>query len=180
MYDLALKFYVKYNNLHFTLWYSAYIIVVCCISCFGHDCLDCHLFFNSCHELKLLLVCYENLRCWSSLFTISVMTNLNKTDVNLLTFIVNLSVFVAQYRYTHYSSTSSIRYLILTKWTLYCRIGQLGLNGLGGEEDINAAPAHYRVRERRERRCERPTFRQRVRYTAQTCTPYYLLVLSII
>lgn len=61
VYGLALKFYVEYNNLHFTLWYSAYIIVVCCISCFRHDCLDCHLFFNSYHKLELLLVCYENL-----------------------------------------------------------------------------------------------------------------------
>lgn len=112
---------------------------------------------------------------------IHTLRNKEHNDVNLRTSREYLSInFRSTISVNHYSSISFIRYLTLTKWTLYYRIGQLGLNGLGGEEDINAAPAHYRVRERRERRCKRTTFRQRVSYTAQTSTSYYLLVFCIV
>lgn len=54
---------------------------------------------------------------------------------------------------------------------LCCRIGQLGLDGLGGEEDTNAAPAHYRVRGRRQRRRQRAALRQRARRAAAPRAP---------
>lgn len=57
---------------------------------------------------------------------------------------------------------------------LHCRVGQLGVNGLGGEEDINAAPAHYRVRGRRQRRRERAALRQRARRAAAARAPHRL------
>lgn len=58
-----------------------------------------------------------------------------------------------------------------------CRVGQLGIDGFGGEEDTNAAPAHYRVRGRRKRRRLRAPLGQRATVRqAQTRLSYFLSV----
>lgn len=173
IYGLAIKCHVKHSSSDFTLWYLYDIIVGCCITCYHHVFLILTLNFSLTSQAwTVLLVCCENFALEP--YFIQYQEHKQNYD-NLTRFCVNLSISFRNILSAN-SSISSIRYSIPTKWTLYSRVGQLGLNGLGGEEDINAAPAHYRIRERRKRWRERTTFRQRVRYTAQTYTSYYLLV----
>lgn len=74
----------------------------------------------------------------------------------------------------HNSVTLRLQRKMLHKDNLFFRVGQLGINGLRGEEDTNAAPANYRVRGRRQRRRQRAAFWQRARGEATAYAPHRL------
>ena len=92
-------------------------------------------------------------------------------------------VISSKFLHPHFRSTHSWRFHCFhfrppSIWLVcsFCRVGQLGLDGLGGEEDTNAAPAHYRVWRRREWRRERAALRQRAASATKARASHFMLV----